>query len=183
MSGVPALVRYDAACAALAKAKAVDEAKEIRNVSEAMRAYARQAKNRELEIDATEIRIRAERRIGQLMKKQQEAGLMAKGTKGQLKGKDASGGSIKNPPEKSITLAEVGIDKSLAARARKYAAMPDEEWKKEIGEWRERVSAENARVATRLEIRETPDCGARVEVVDAYFTCPTCGQKVPSITE
>ena len=79
-----ALVRYDAACHALAEAKAVDEVLKIRNVAEAMRASARQAKNRELEIDAAEIRIRAERRIGQLMKAQRESVGLAKGTKGQL---------------------------------------------------------------------------------------------------
>ncbi len=178
------LVRYDAACLALSKAKAVDEAKEIHNVSDAMRAYARQAKNKQLEIDATEIRIRAERRIGELMRDQKDAGLMASGKEGKRKAL----GLEKNPSDR-ITLAEVGIDKPLADRARKYAAVPEKEWEAELGEWRERVSAENTRVATRLEkrgaieIRETPDCGARVEVIDAYFTCPTCGQKVPQSME
>ncbi len=38
-----ALVRYNAACHALAEAKSIDEAKSIRNTAEAMRAYAKQA--------------------------------------------------------------------------------------------------------------------------------------------
>jgi len=37
-----------------------------------MRAYARQAKNRELEVDAAEIRMRAERKLGELITAQKE---------------------------------------------------------------------------------------------------------------
>lgn len=71
-------------------------------------------------VDAAEIRIRAERRIGELMREQKDAGLVAKG--GQPHQKDSTG-SKKNPVA-PITLAEVGIDKGLADRARKYAAVP-----------------------------------------------------------
>jgi hypothetical protein len=62
------LVQYNAACAAVAAAKSTDEAKNWRDRAEAMRAYAHQSKNRQLEIDAAEIRIRAERRLGQLLR-------------------------------------------------------------------------------------------------------------------
>jgi hypothetical protein len=51
------LAYYEAACRALAKAKSVDEAKDIRNVAIAMKAYARRAKNKDLEADAVEIRL------------------------------------------------------------------------------------------------------------------------------
>ena len=62
-----ALSRYDVACRALAAAKAVDDVMEIVAHADAVRVYARQAKNRQMEIDAAEIRIRAERRLGELM--------------------------------------------------------------------------------------------------------------------
>lgn len=213
-SGNRALTRYDNACRALAAAKAVDEVKEIRDQAAAMREYARQAKNKQLEVDATEIRIRAERRIGELMKAQKDAGLMATGTAG--KGRPKLGGSGENPPNISkcqrcgklfdgskwdsklngggcpychqITLAEVGIDKSLADRARKYAAVPDDEWEQELGEWRERVSAENTRVATKLEKRgeseirrtERKECDIPDSaIVGSRMTCPNCGQSWP----
>ena len=58
------LARYDAACQALAVAKSTDEVKDIRNKAEAMCSYARQAKNRTLEVNAAEIRMRAERCAG-----------------------------------------------------------------------------------------------------------------------
>jgi hypothetical protein len=48
----------------------VDEVKDIRNKAEAMCAYARMAKDKQLEIDAAEIRARATRWIGEMMAEQ-----------------------------------------------------------------------------------------------------------------
>ena len=62
-----ALPRYDQICRAVAEAKTVDEVDEIMGRADALRAYAKQARNRQLELDAAEIRIRAERRVGELM--------------------------------------------------------------------------------------------------------------------
>ena len=74
-----ALSRYDVACRALAEAKAVDDIVEIVGQANAVHAYARQAKNRQMEIDAAEIRIRAERRLGELMAAQKATVGVAKG--------------------------------------------------------------------------------------------------------
>jgi hypothetical protein len=116
------LIRYDAACKALAEAKAVDEVKEIRDRAIAMKTYASQAKNLQLEIDAVQIRIRAERRLGEMIKAQKE-------TVGLAKGQLRRGASVA-PREDKPTLKAAGIDKHLAKRARKMAAAPEEVFKK-----------------------------------------------------
>jgi hypothetical protein len=144
MTETTALIQYDIACKALAKARSVDEVKDIRDKSDAMRHYARQAKNKDLEIDAAEIRIRAERRLGGMLLEQKDTVGMATG------GGDTSGGTRKLPPQEPPSLADVGIDKKLSSRAQKLAAIPEETFEAMMGEWRERVSRENERVTVDL---------------------------------
>jgi hypothetical protein len=62
------LIRYDAMCRAIAECAAVDEAKEIRDKALALEAYYRQARNKEAERDALNVRLRAERRAGEILK-------------------------------------------------------------------------------------------------------------------
>src|SRR4051812_26141673 len=84
------LLKYDAACRAIAEAKSTDEAKEIRNKSIALAAYARQAKNKDLEADAIEIRLRATRKLGQLIQAQKKTVGLNRGN---------AGGFSSNPPD------------------------------------------------------------------------------------
>lgn len=139
-----ALIKYDAACRALAEAKAVDEVKDLRDKAEAMRIYAMQAKNKTLEIDAAEIRIRAERRLGEMISQQKETVGLNPGGNPNLTPRDQR--EVMTP-----TLKEVGISHDLSSRAQKLAAVPEAEFEAEVGEWRERVQVEGVRVTTRLE--------------------------------
>jgi hypothetical protein len=141
------LVRYDAACRALVLAKRTDEVQKIRNVAEAMRAAARLAKNRQLEVDAAEIRIRAERRLGELIVAQKQTiGL----NQGAVKGK--TGTKAAPVLDSRPTLADAGVDKKLSMRAQRLAAIPPEEYEDDLAEWR----AHALNVTTRVSLPKVP---------------------------
>ena len=72
------LAKYDEARRALAEAHAIDEVKDVVDKAAAMQHYARQAKDDELIAHASRIRRRAERRLGELMGEQRDAGRLAK---------------------------------------------------------------------------------------------------------
>ena len=101
------------------KTKSIDEVKDMRNKAEAMRAYAHQAKERGLEIDAAEIRMRAERRLGEMIKAQKETVGLATG--GEHGGRNPLDGSRVEPSNPRPTLADAGIDKKLSSRSQRLA--------------------------------------------------------------
>lgn len=116
------LVKYNAARTALAEAHAVDEVKDIRDKAEAMAAYARQAKDTEMLQWVTEIKVRAERRAGQMLAEMPKA----KGT--QVKGGNAGGPIVVPPVNESKTLADLGITKNESSRWQKLAGVSEEQF-------------------------------------------------------
>jgi N6-adenosine-specific RNA methylase IME4 len=125
------LIRYDAAVRALNAATTVDEITKVRAEAEAMKAYARQAKDSRLLSMAAKIKRRAERRLGQIMKAQAKTVGKAKGSAGQ--GRPAKGGVRKTPPNDGPpSLAEAGIDKNLAKRAREAAAVSEKVFEEQV---------------------------------------------------
>ena len=81
---VTGLIRYDAMCEAIAACYTVDEVKEIRNKARALEVYAQQALNVEAERKAAEIRIRAERKAGELLREMKQNGTRDSGGKGRI---------------------------------------------------------------------------------------------------
>lgn len=132
------LVRYDAACRALAEATKVDEVKQIRDKAEAVRAYARQAKNKQLEVDAAEIRLRAERRCGELLKVMKETGQRDPGGKGKIASRSAT------------QLKDLGLTRDQSSKWQALAAVPEKKFQSLMEEWRERVGQESERVTANL---------------------------------
>jgi hypothetical protein len=80
---------YDDACRAMAQADTVDEVAEINNEAIGMEAYAKRAKNKDLEIQSRRIRFKSTRRIGQMMELQRAAIGLAKRGPGKKRGSDA----------------------------------------------------------------------------------------------
>ena len=131
------LVKYDAACRALSEARSTDEVRNILNTAEAMRAYARQAKNRLMETDAAEIRIRSERRLGELIKAQKETVGLNQGAKGSV----VTGAGREPVKDERPTLAEASIDKKLSSRAQQLAELSPEGFERRVADWRGGIEA------------------------------------------
>ena len=145
-----ALARYDAACQAVAECKSVDEAKDIRDRAVAMAAYARQAKNKDLEADAAEIRTRAEIRLGEMIKAAKDAGQISEGRPKKLSNEDDSF---------RVTLEEAGISRDLSSRAQRLASLPNEQRERVVARMRE-AAAETTKAAKTVE-RELNNAEAR----------------------
>lgn len=62
------LVKYEAMVLAINECHNVDEVKDIRDKARALEMYARQAKNTDAERKAADVRLRAERRTGELLR-------------------------------------------------------------------------------------------------------------------
>jgi|SRR5882672_961534 len=111
------LVKYDAMVRAIAITYKVDEVKDIRDKALALEMYSRLAHNTENERRACEIRLRAERKAGQLSAK------LNRSNPGKRK-KDL--GSAVVP--KSKKLHDAGISPRQAKAWEKLAAVPDQQF-------------------------------------------------------
>lgn len=141
-----ALIHYDAARHALAEAVRIDDVKHIRDMAVAAQTYARQAEDRRLLDHATDLRKRAERRAGELLRQ-----MKANGERDNGKGN-------RNPILKSqaVTpkLTDLGITKSQSSEWQRLARLPEPEFERII-------DAAKAKVITALDGRGRPDAAAR----------------------
>ena len=135
-----ALTLYDRACAALAKAVRVDEVKAIRDKAVAMQVYAKQAKDRTLVEDATALRMRAERRAGELLAE------MGK-NQGAVAGKTGRKG--KPVLDTKPKLADFGVSKTQSSRWQALASLPQDKFESVVADACDKVNR-----AVRNAVRE-----------------------------
>lgn len=114
-----ALVRYEAARAALAEAHRVDEVKDIRDKAHAIAAYARQANDTAMVEWATEIKVRAERRAGELLHEMEG------------RGEKAGRGRPANS-DTAAHLSDFGISAKQSERFKKLAAVPQSKFEQAV---------------------------------------------------
>lgn len=116
------LVHYDAARRELAEARRIDEVKAIRDKAVAMKMYALQAKDMELIAHATEIKLRAERRAGELLVE-----MAAKGER-QKAGDNQHGANFRLVP----SLEDLGVSDMQSTRWRRLAALEQQKFEERV---------------------------------------------------
>ena len=140
------LSHYDTACRALADAKDLSEVKEIADKAVAIKEYARRAKDRDMEVNAAELRIRAERRLGEMLIDIKETVGLDQGRRSDLVPKE---NQVTKP-----TLTDIGIDKKLSSRAQKLAVFDESSFGERLEAWRDRAAGEASRVSIDM-LRES----------------------------
>ena len=163
-----ALLKYDAACRAVAEAKSFDEVREWEDKAAAVKEYSRRAGNREMELDALEIRERARRRRGELLIELRNDGLFTEG-----RPKKTVGGT------RPLSLGDLEISKDESSRDQRLADLDAAEFEQRIAWCRASLERNEKRHALDV-LGDGPINGARavmgsrVESDDSadYFPTP-----------
>jgi len=152
------LVRYEQARTALAAVHSYDEVKDIMDAAERAEVYARQAQDSELIQYATEIRIRAQRRAGEML------AVTKKSTGAMGTGKSAVDSCDRTP-----TLDDMGVTKNQSANWQALAAMPDEHFETAVATAKdtagEVTTAFMLREAKRGKPHGKPKTGPKAEAI------------------
>jgi hypothetical protein len=155
MSG-PELVKYDAMCRAIAEAHGIDEVKNIRDKAKALQAYARQIGNTEAEDQCYRIRMRAQRKAGELSKQIETAS----GVRTDLA---AGGGEVVT---KQATLDDAGISRQQASEWERLSEVPEDQFEAALAKGvflpARRIIDDYARRNEQAKSGEAPVVSARV---------------------
>lgn len=128
------VVKVEVARDLIAQCKTVEDVKAIRDKAEAIRNYLRQQNaSREAQNDAAEIKLRAERRLGDLLVEQKATGERRR------HGERARRGSVQPLPP---TLRDLGVEKTAAARWQRVCKIPVPKFESYITRTRDRPDGE-----------------------------------------
>lgn len=128
------LAKLSQATTALAEARTLEEVTHIRDIAEAARTYAKAAQlGLDAQNHAAEIKLRAERKAGELLKQAKETG--------EIRGKGGNGSNHHEQKSQPVTfvpkLADLGISKMQSSRYQAVASLPQEKFEQHIVETKE----------------------------------------------
>ncbi len=164
------LALFSVAKEALAEAVKVDEVKDVRDQAERIRLYGQQAKDRTIIADATEIIMRAERRLGELLRSAHQTGQLGIGRPSRSNVEapeetcdddDAGDDFVEVEAPKRVTLAEAGISKKLSTRSQKFAAVEQTAFEAALQTARDKIISGGAIVVNPLKDLSTAEKKSR----------------------
>jgi N6-adenosine-specific RNA methylase IME4 len=143
------LARYEAACSALDAAVRVDEVKSVRDKAEAVRLYARMARDPLLEANAAVLRLRSERKGGQLLAELKAEGLLREGRPNSGKNKTKNGSQ-----SEPFSLKTLGIDKRDSVRFQKVGGIAERAYQAAVSRVRHDIESGKRRVSLDIAKQE-----------------------------
>lgn len=162
------LALFSVAKEALAEAVKVDEVKDVRDHAERIRLYGQQANDRTIIADATEIIMRAERRLGELLRSAHETGQLGIGRpsrsnldEGEEAPEEEESETVEVVRPQRVTLKEAGISKKLSTRSQKFAAVAETAFEAALLSAREKILAGGAVVVNPLKDLSTAEKKSR----------------------
>lgn len=161
------LALFAVAKEALAEAVKVDEVKDVRDQAERIRLYGQQANDRTIIADATEIIMRAERRLGELLRSAHQTGQLGIGRPSRSNVDEGEEAPAEEEAETEIvrpqrvTLKEAGISKKLSTRSQKFAAVEETAFEAALKTAREKILSGGAVVVNPLKDVSTAEKKSR----------------------
>jgi hypothetical protein len=120
------LEQYESMCRAVAEVVRIDEARDFHAKAAALADYHKRARNRDAEVLFSEVRVRAERKVGELL------GVLA-GAGGRAKqGRPPKGNTLL-----PLTLEELGVEKIESSRYQAIANIPEKAFESAL--WKARL--------------------------------------------
>lgn len=172
---------YEAARVSLAEAMEVDDILEVMGRLDAIREYFRRSRDRSMEINCGELRIRAKRRLGEELIIWKENGLLYTAPEPdpdrRLEKKRAysrqyardrrDGKRERGKPTVKRLKKDLGISGAISAEAQRHARIPEETFEKLVTEWRARAQVDQKRVVPYLPSDALPRQNLKAHVARA----------------
>jgi len=166
------LIVLSEASRAITSLRTIDEAKDLRDKAEAVKVYARKARlGREVFVEASIVKVRAERRLGEMLKETP----LAKATPG-----NQYTGPKEDPLADGVcTLESLGLTKSDSSRLQRVASLPQETFEEHVA-----VNlAANREVTTAGLLRLLAAKNKPTDLDNREPPPPPCARMVDSLAE